>query len=91
MTPPPCPAVVLEPATATQAADGYQLSIVARGGTSFIYRWYDGITQIGAGNDLHVNPSVTTSIAIAYLCRAEAESMSPSFAAGRAPLLGSSA
>ncbi|HKO01078.1 MAG TPA: hypothetical protein VJ032_05275, partial [Thermoanaerobaculia bacterium] len=65
VTPPPCPAVVLEPAMATQAADGYQLSIVARGGTSFIYRWYDGITQIGAGNDLHVNPTVTTS----YACR----------------------
>ena len=62
---PPCPSVVLEAPVATPAGDGYQLSIVARGGTSLIYRWYDGITQIGAGNDLHVNPTVTTS----YQCR----------------------
>jgi hypothetical protein len=61
-----CPAVALNTLTATAAGDGYDLSVIAAGGASFTYRWYEnGAKEIGTGNPLHVNPSVTTS----YACR----------------------
>lgn len=65
-----CPSVVADPPRATEVSDGYQLSINASGGSSFIYRWYEGSTagagsEVGTGNPLHVNPSTTTS----YWCR----------------------
>jgi hypothetical protein len=60
-----CAAVVLEAPRATAVSDGYVLSVVASGGSSFTYRWYQGSTFIGSGNALHVDPAVTTS----YTCR----------------------
>jgi hypothetical protein len=65
-----CPSVVANMPQVAQVSDGFQLSIVASGGTSFTYRWYQGSTpgvgpQVGSGNSLRVNPTVTTS----YWCR----------------------
>ena len=65
-----CPSVVADSPRATEVSDGFRLSINASGGSSFVYRWFEGATsgagsEIGTGNSLHVNPSSTTS----YWCR----------------------
>jgi hypothetical protein len=65
-----CPAVVLGTPQATQVSGGFLLSINAGGGSSFSYRWYDGVvaggaSTIGTANPLLVSPSQTTS----YWCR----------------------
>jgi hypothetical protein len=65
-----CPNVVVNTPQISQISDGFRLSIVASGGTSFTYRWYQGSNpgvgpQVGSGSVLNVNPAVTTS----YWCR----------------------
>lgn len=65
-----CPSVVADPPHAAEVGDGFQLSVSASGGSSFIYRWFEGSTpgagaEVGSGNPLYVKPSSTTS----YWCR----------------------
>jgi hypothetical protein len=67
---PVCPAVIVSAPQVAPVSDGFQLSIIASGGSPFTYRWYQGAipgsgAQIGTGSTLHVNPAVTTS----YWCR----------------------
>lgn len=66
VNPASCPAVNPGIPQATAVSGGVQLSINVSGGSSFIYRWFDGSgTQIGTGNPLIVNPSQSTT----YWCR----------------------
>jgi len=66
VNPASCPAVNPGIPHATAVSGGFQLSINVSGGSSFIYRWFEGSgTQIGTGNPLIVNPPQSTS----YWCR----------------------
>jgi hypothetical protein len=65
-----CPVVVLGAPQASPVNGGFQLSIVASGGVSFTYQWFQGASSgvgspIGSGNPRFVNPPQTTS----YWCR----------------------